>query len=248
MALLFLFAFALGFISASAEQHAEGAAPAPADVDRNLQYGSWPTAPKGRKMGNNCAEVFKGNPVMNNGLQCRAPCNNPCNMAPVRFPNGCGAGSYCSCAYNTKLGGAPLMSCSYCPYTRAGTQCPGDGFYYDATYPAPAPLPAAAPRRTAPPVAKQCDGQDFGTCAVGQYCRQKSTDWTYVCTAPCPTNMVCPGDGKRYPKVPNVPGRPPIRQFAGHLRGAWDSVVSFLTVASEAETLHGADAADTASA
>ena len=32
------------------------------------------------------------------------------------------------------------------------------------------------------------------------------------------------------------------------LRGAWDSVVSFLTVASEAETLHGADAADAASA
>jgi len=195
------------------------------EESRDLQWGI-KQPPQGRQMANNCMQLFPNNPTMGNGLTCKAPCNNPCNQAPWRFPNGCGVGMYCSCAYNTKMGQQqnPLMSCSFCPYTKAGTECPGDGFYYDKTFappPPPAPKPVAPPRA---PTAPQCDGNTFGTCKPGEYCRQKSTDWTYVCTSPCPVGVTCPGDGKRYPtpRPPTPPAKPPTRNL--NLRGAWEKM------------------------
>jgi len=133
----------------------------------------------GRQIANNCASLYNGN-------------NNPCSKTD---PQGCGVGNYCACASTNQWGTKLVAKCSWCPYTPAGTTCPGDGFWYDKTYGPPAPI-AKAPVVPRAPVAPECYGDTFGTCSPGQYCRQKSTDWTYVCTA-CPTGMFCSGDGTR---------------------------------------------------
>ena len=162
----------------------------------------------GRQIPNNCASIYASQVL--NGRTCSAPCNNPCAKLDTTGA-GCGSGSYCACGYAANdpwRAKPPVAKCAWCPYMKAGTTCPGDGFYYDKSYPAPAPIvraPVAPPVRMAP----ACGGNQFGTCQVGQYCRQKSTDWTYVCTA-CPTGLVCPGDGTR--KTPPVPANKPTRR------------------------------------
>jgi len=170
-------------------------------AERNLQYARDKIT--GTQMSNGCASLFNGR-QMPNGKTCNPPCNNPCNYDPRAFPQGCGIASYCACGNALNAWSLPKMVCSFCPYTKAGTQCPGDGFYYDKTYPVVSPVvkPVAKP---VAPLAPECYGNTFGTCTPGAYCRQKSTDWTYVCTSPCPDGMTCPGDGKRYRKVAGPP-------------------------------------------
>lgn len=148
----------------------------------------------GRPMSNNCPSLFNNRVI--NGRTCRPPCNNPCS---ILLADGCGAGVYCACSnapndpWKAK---PPVAKCSWCPYTPAGTSCPGDGLWYDKSFPAAAPV-AKAPVRPPVTVAPACgDYNKFGTCDRGFYCRQKSTDWSYVCTA-CPSGMTCPGDGTR---------------------------------------------------
>lgn len=144
------------------------AAPA---TDRDLQ--AW----IGRQIPNNCASLYDGN-------------SNPCKKTD---PQGCGVGNYCACSSNvwgTKL----VAKCTLCQYTKPGTTCPGDGFWYDKTYDPPKPIPKVpvVPKK---PVAPECYGNTFGTCSPGQYCRMKSSDWTYVCAA-CPKGYFCSGDGR----------------------------------------------------
>lgn len=153
----------------------------------------------GRQMPNSCARYFAAPNNVISGKTCRPPCNNPCALDTKKFPQGCGQGSYCGCANGQNSWSPPKMACSWCPYVPKGTTCPGDGFYYDKSF-APAPIIQKAPTKQPVKQPAVCYDQTFGSCTPGAYCRQKSTDWTYVCTTPCPVGMTCPGDGRRVPK------------------------------------------------
>ena len=160
----------------------------------------------GRQVPNNCAAVFPGNAKLKDEdrrTTCAAPCNNPC--VPLSTTgNGCGAGYYCSCAAG--VGNKPnVVKCLSCPYiTAQGTTCPGDGFVYDKSLP---PAPGKAPTR-GPSSYPKCNGINWGTCVLGQYCLKKA-DFNHVCTT-CPTGLICNGDGTRVsPPPPPSPVRGP---------------------------------------
>lgn len=165
-------------------------------LGRELQNFGW-------QVPNNCATVFPGNAKVR-GLTCTAPCNNPCALLSTTG-NGCAVNQYCVCEAGKKSK-PNVVKCLNCPYiTAKGTTCPGDGFVYDKSLsPAPAKAPSGPPVKLAP----KCYGRSWGTCVMGEYCRQKA-ELSFECT-PCLTGLICSGDGTRFsPPPPPSPVRGP---------------------------------------